>query len=473
MDLNQLTLEEAAEGLRKKKFSSVELTQNCLDKIQEKEKNIFSFLKVTAEKALAQAKEADQVLAEGGEESKLAGIPLAVKDNILLKDVSCTAGSRILENYTAPYDATVISRLKKRKAVFLGKTNLDEFAMGSSTENSAFQVTHNPYDLKRVPGGSSGGSAAAVGSGEAIYSLGSETGGSVRQPASFCGLVGLKTTYGSVSRYGLIALASSLDQIGPITKTVGDSRLVFQAISGPDKKDATSRQKENFSSFSLKSLKVGLIKDELLQSVDPLIVKRIKRVVDELKGKGAKVKTIDFPNLLSALPTYYIIVPAEASANLARYDGIKYGKSATASDLEKVYRLTRGEGFGPEVKRRIILGTFVLSAGYAEAYYKRALKIKRLIVKELEKAFQEVDVIISPTTPTLPFKIGEKTQDPVQMYLSDLLTVPANLAGLPALTVPVGTIQELPVGLQIMAPAFQEERLFQVGEEIEKLASFI
>ena len=473
MNLNQLTLEKAAEGLRKGEFSSVDLTQSCLDRIQEKEKDIFSFLKVTAEQALAQARKADQSFAKGKEESRLAGIPLALKDNILLKDVFCTAGSRILENYTAPYDATVVSRLKEKKAVFLGKTNLDEFAMGSSTENSAFQVTHNPYDLERVPGGSSGGSAAAVKSGEAIYSLGSDTGGSVRQPAAFCGLVGLKPTYGSVSRYGLIAFASSLDQIGPLTKTVGDNRLVFQAISGLDSKDATSHQQEKTSSvFSLKKLRIGVIKDELLPGVDPLIIERIKRVVNELEKAGAKIEIIDFPHLPYALPAYFIIAPAEASANLARYDGIKYGASAAAGNLQEVYELTRGEKFGPEVKRRIILGTFVLSAGYADAYYKRALKVKKLIARDMENAFRKVDVIISPTTPTLPFKIGERTEDPVQMYLSDLLTTPANLAGSPALTVPAGVIRGLPVGLQIMGPAFQEERLFQVGEEIEKLISF-
>lgn len=472
MDLDQLTLEEAAEGLKKKKFSSADLTQNCLDKIQEKEKDIFAFLKVMTKEALLQARKADKVLEKGEGISKLTGVPLAIKDNILLKGIACTAGSRILENYIAPYDATIISRLKQRNAVFLGKTNLDEFAMGSSTENSSFQVTHNPCDLTRVPGGSSGGSAAAVKSGEALYSLGSDTGGSVRQPAAFCGLVGLKPTYGSVSRYGLMAFASSLDQIGPITKTVGDNRLVFQAISGLDKRDATSRQKEDFpAGFSLKQLKVGLIKDELLQSVDPLIVERIKRMVNELQEKGAEVKMIDVPSFLSALPTYYIIAPAEASTNLARYDGIKYGASVLAKNLQEVYRLTRGEKFGPEVKRRIMLGTFVLSTGYADAYYKRALKVRRLITKEIERAFQEVDVIISPTTPTLPFKIGERTKDPVQMYLSDLLTVPASLAGVPALTVPAGVIQGLPVGLQIMGPAFREERLFQVGEEIEKLIS--
>lgn len=474
MDLSQLTLQEAAQGLREKKFRSLDLTQSCLKKIKEMEPDLLAFLKVGEKEALAQAEAADRLLEKGKEISPLTGVPLAVKDNILVQGMPCTAASQILKNYLAPYDASVIRRLKESKAVILGKTNLDEFAMGASTENSSFQITHNPYDLERVPGGSSGGSAAAVKGGEAIYSLGSDTGGSVRQPAAFCGLVGLKPTYGTVSRFGLIAFASSLDQIGPLTKTVADSRLVFQELKGKDERDATSRSVEKkVSLFSLSRLRIGLLKDDLLKEVDPAIVERIKKVVEKLEEKGAKVEILDFPSLLFALPTYYIIAPAEASANLARYDGIKYGKSAAASDLEEVYRLTRGEGFGPEVKRRIILGTFVLSSGYAEAYYKKAWKVRELITDDFQEAFQKVEVIISPTTPSLPFKIGEKMQDPVQMYASDLLTTPASLAGLPALSVPVGEIGHLPVGLQIMGPAFQEDLLFQLGEEIEKLTSFI
>ena len=473
MDLHQLTIQEAAQGLRAKEFTATDLTKACLKNIQSKEKDIFSFLRVTKTEALYQSHAVDEALSKTRDLPILAGIPLAVKDNILIKDIPCTAGSCILENYIAPYDATVIRHLKDQKAVFLGKTNLDEFAMGSSTKNSAFQVTHNPYDLERVPGGSSGGSAAAVRSGEALYSLGSDTGGSVRQPAAFCGLVGLKPTYGSVSRYGLIAFASSLDQIGPLTKTVNDSRLVFNVLRGFDARDATSRHRAKESNFSLEKMRVGVLKDELLKDVNSLIVQRIHEVVRILEKEGMKVQTIDLPHLLYALPAYYIIAPAEASANLARYDGIKYGSSVPAKDLEGVYEWTRGEKFGPEVKRRIMLGTFVLSTGYADAYYKRAWKVRKLIAQDFQKAFTKVDVIITPTTPGLPFKIGERTKDPIKMYLSDLLTAPANLAGIPALTVPVGQIQELPVGLQIMASHFQEEKLFKMGEKIEQLISLI
>jgi aspartyl-tRNA(Asn)/glutamyl-tRNA(Gln) amidotransferase subunit A len=469
MELNQLSIVEAAQGLKEKKFSSRELTENCFRKIEEKEKDLLAFLEINKKEALAQAEIADQSLAKE-KVFPLTGIPLAVKDNILVQGRPCTAASQILKNYLAPYDATVIRRLKEEKAVILGKTNLDEFAMGASTENSSFQITHNPYDLERVPGGSSGGSAAAVKGGEAIYSLGSDTGGSVRQPAAFCGLVGLRPTYGSVSRFGLIAFASSLDQIGPLTKTVADSRLVFQAIKGRDERDATSQKLEKEdSSFSFAKLRIGLFKDELLKEVDPRIIERIKKAVAVLEKEGVKIEVLDFPSLPYALPTYYIIAPAEASANLARYDGIRYGKSVAASNLEEVYRLTRGQGFGQEVKRRIILGTFVLSAGYADKYYKKAWKVREAISNDFLKAFQKVDVIISPTTPSLPFKIGEKTQDPIQMYASDLLTTPASLAGLPALSLPVGEIDQLPVGLQITGSAFQEELLFKLGEEIEKL----
>ena len=467
MEIKGLNLLEIVEGLKSGKFSSHDLTKACLKNIEENDQDILAFLKVASKRAFQEAEKADQLIAEKKSFS-LTGIPLAVKDNILVKDISCTAGSKILENYIAPYDATVVRRLKAQQAVILGKTNLDEFAMGSSTENSAFQITHNPYDLTRVPGGSSGGSAAAVKSGEAVYSLGSDTGGSVRQPAAFCGVVGLKPTYGSVSRYGLIAFASSLDQIGPITKTVAGSRLVFQAIRGKDLRDATS-QDSKAEEWSKGKFRIGVLHEALLESADPKIIQRIREVTKMLEAEGHEVEIIELPHLLYALPAYYIIAPAEASANLARYDGIKYGVSVQAQSLQEVYRETRGRMFGSEVKRRIMLGTFVLSAGYAEAYYQRAWKVRKLIMKDFEKAFSQVDVIISPTTPSLPFKIGEKTKDPVQMYLSDLFTAPANIAGLPALTVPVGEIEGLPVGLQIMAPHFCEERLFQLGEKIEKL----
>ncbi len=468
MEIKEINLLEAIEGLKEKKFRAVDLTKACLETIREKDKDLLAFLKTFPEQAMAEAQVADEKIAQG-ETASLTGIPLAVKDNILVKNRSCTAGSRILENYIAPYDATVIRRLKSQQAVILGKTNLDEFAMGSSTENSAFQITHNPYDLERVPGGSSGGSAAAVKAGEALYSLGSDTGGSVRQPAAFCGVVGLKPTYGAVSRYGLVAFASSLDQIGPITKTVAGSRLVFHAIQGQDPKDFTSQEIDEKKKWSGEKFRIGILKKDLLKSVDPRIVQRIQEIGKMLEAEGDKIEVVELPHLLYALPAYYIIAPAEASANLARYDGIRYGASLKAETLQEVYKETRGTMFGREVKRRIMLGTFVLSAGYAEAYYKRGWKVRKLIAEDFQKAFSKVDVIIGPTTPSLPFKIGEKTKDPVQMYLSDLFTAPANLAGLPALTVPVGEIEGLPVGLQIMGPSFQEERLFQLGEKIEAL----
>ena len=413
---------------------------------------------------------------QGREISALSGIPMAVKDNILVEDVRCTAGSKILENYIAPYDAQVVKKLKEKEVVILGKTNLDEFAMGSSTENSAFGSTRNPHDLTRVPGGTSGGSAAAVAANLCSFALGSDTGGSIRQPASFCGVVGLKPTYGAVSRFGLIAFASSLDQIGPLTKTVEDARIVFEAISGKDPLDSTSVEINLKSEIlSLKSIKIGVPKEYFIKGIDPEVEKVIKAAIKKYEEMGAKIEEVSLPHTEYALPCYYVIVPSEASANLARYDGIKYGYSKISnlksqiSNLLDVYLKSRGEGLGAEVRRRIMLGTYALSAGYYEAYYLRAQKVRTLIRKDFDRAFEKVDAIFTPVSPTPAFKLGEKIDDPLTMYLSDIFTVSVNLAGLPALSLPVGKARKLPVGLQIIGKPFEENKILEIGEIFEKL----
>ena len=477
MELCELTIKKAHEGLIKKEFSAVELTKACLERIEKEDKKIKAFLTVTPELSLSQAKRVDEQILVGREIPILAGIPFCIKDNILVKDVKCTAASKILKNYIAPYDATVVKKLKDLGAVILGKTNMDEFAMGSSTENSAFFPTYNPHDLTRVPGGSSGGSAAAVASHFSLYALGSDTGGSIRQPASFCGVVGLKPTYGAVSRYGLIAMASSLDQIGPIAKTVEDARIIFEAIAGKDPLDSTSVQFDlKPKTFNLKTLRIGVPKEYFIEGIDKEVEDIVKGAIKKFEKAGAKILEISLLHTEYALPCYYVIVPSEVSANLARYDGIKYGFSkikdqkSKVKNLLDVYLQTRGEGFGDEVRRRIMLGTFALSAGYYEAYYLRAQKVRSKILEDFKKAFEKVDVILTPTTPTPAFKIGEKITDPLSMYLSDIFTVPVNLAGLPALSLPCGKTQKgLPVGLQIIGKAFDEETIFQVGQIFENL----
>jgi len=381
-------------------------------------------------------------------EKQGVGIPIVIKDNILVKNMPCTAGSKVLENYIAPYDATVIKKLKKAGFAVLGKTNMDEFAMGSSTENSAYQKTLNPNDVSRVPGGSSGGSAAAVAADLAPCALGSDTGGSIRQPASFCGVVGLKPTYGAVSRYGLIAMASSLDQIGPITKTVEDAKILFDIIKGYDSLDSTSIDNSKLQTPNSK-LKIGLPKEYFSKGLDLEIDKLIKKAIAKFN-----IQEVSLPRTKHALACYYLIMPAEVSANLARYDGIRYGQSR--------------ESFGPEVRRRIMLGTYVLSHGYYDAYYLQAQKTRTLIIQDFEKAFEKIDVLITPTSPTTAFQFGEKTQDPLQMYLSDIYTVPVNLAGLPAISIPVGKINGLPVGLQIVGRHFEEETIFKIAYELER-----
>ncbi len=471
-ELTELTISEAHKGLKDRSFSAVELTKAYLEKIKEKNKEIFSFLAVTADLALSQAEKADSLILQKKEIPILTGIPCSIKDNILVEGLSCTAGSKMLKNYTAPYDATAVKKLKSQNAVILGKTNLDEFALGSSTENSAFGPAKNPHDLTRVPGGSSGGSAAAVASHSSVFALGSDTGGSIREPASFCGVVGLKPTYGAVSRYGLIAFASSLDQIGPLARTAEDCRLIFDAIKGKDEMDSTSVKAENFvrsKSKPLKDLVIGIPKEYFVEGISLEVEKIIKKAIKKYEEMGANIKEISLPHTKYALACYYIIAPSEVSANLARFDGIKYGFSSEAESLLDVYSRSREKGFGPEVKRRIMLGTYALSSGYYEAYYLRAQKIRTLLKQDFEKAFNHdgVDVIFAPVSPFLPFKIGEKIEDPILMYLVDIYTVSVNLAGLPALSLPVDKAGNLPVGLQIIGNAFEENKILEVGKSYE------
>ena len=484
MPLNELTITHAAEGLRKKDFSSVELTEAVFSQIKKNDSKINAYLLLDEEGALKSAGEIDRRRAKAEELNVLAGIPMAIKDNILVKGLKCTAASKILENYIAPYDATVSERLKNKGAVIIGKTNLDEFAMGSSTENSAYQITGNPHDLECVPGGSSGGSAAAVAAHEAIFALGSDTGGSIRQPASFCGVVGLKPTYGAVSRFGLMAMASSLDQIGPITKTVEDCQLVFDVIKGKDRLDSTS-VRSNFefriSNFEIKNLRIGVPKEYFAEGIDEEVEKLVKQAIKKMQDLGAEIKEVSLPHSEYALACYYIIMPSEVSANLARYDGIKYGASGEGDNLLNGYLATRQKNFGAEARRRIMLGAYTLSAGYYDAYYLKAQKVRTLIKQDFEKVFGEVDLIVTPTSPTPAFKIGEKIEDPIKMYLSDIYTVPVNLAGLPAISLPCGKAElsqnpaqrggktgKLPVGLQIIGPQFSEQIIFQTALAYER-----
>ena len=471
MNFENLTIEKIREGLFKKEFSAKEICQYFLEKIKKEDKKIGAFLEITEDLAKEQAEKIDQMVLQKRELPPLAGVPCAIKDNILVKGVKCTAGSKILENFIAPYDATVVRKLKEAGAIILGKTNLDEFAMGSSTENSAFFPTRNPLDLEKVPGGSSGGSAAAVSANFCIFALGSDTGGSVRQPASFCKIVGLKPTYGAVSRFGLIAFASSLDQIGPMTKTVSDCEVVFKIIKGKDRLDSTSVEpKIKEEEFKIENLKIGIPKEYFGEGIEKRVKEEIKKAILKYEKVGAKIVEISLPLTEYALPCYYIIAPAEASSNLARYDGLRYGlknvpQLSSLRDFWEAYFKNR-RNFGKEVKRRIMLGTFVLSAGYYEAYYSRALKVRRKIAKDFEKAFQKVNVIFTPTSPTLPFKLGERISDPLKMYFSDLLTVAVSLAGLPAISIP---ISDLPVGLQIIGKHFAEKEILKVAKIYDDL----
>lgn len=469
MELQELNIAQAREGLMKKQFSALELTKAFLDKIDELNKDIFAFITVMPDSALSQAKAIDDLISRDKDIPALAGMPIAVKDNMLAEGIRCTAGSKILEHYIAPYDATVVKKLKSQGAVILGKTNLDEFAMGSSTENSAFGPTKNPHDLTRVPGGSSGGSAAAVASNMAICALGSDTGSSIRLPASFCGVVGLKPTYGAVSRYGLIAMASSLDQIGPITKNIEDCRIVFDAIKGRDELDSTSvEQKIENQELKIENLRIGVPKEYFVKGVDQNVERITREAIKQFEKNGAEIREVSVPHCTDyALAVYYIITPSEVSANMARYDGIRYGYSDQEADnLLGVYLNSRGRSLGNEVRRRIMLGTYTLSAGYYDAYYLRAQKVRTKIVEDFNKAFREVDVLMTPVSPTAAFKIGER-QDPLTMYLSDIFMVAVNLAGLPALSVPCGKVGHLPVGLQIIGKPFEENKILALGKFLE------
>jgi len=472
MEFENLTISKSHQGLVKKEFSAKELTESYFEKIERKNPDIFAYLSLNKEKALFSAGKVDKLISQKKEIPLLFGIPFAVKDNILVEGLKCTAGSKILEDYIAPYSATVVSRLLSESAVILGKTNLDEFAMGASNEYSAFGPTKNPLDLERVPGGSSGGSAAAVSADLCTFALGSDTGGSIRQPAGFCGVVGLKPTYGSVSRYGLIALASSLDQIGPVAKTVEDAETVFKIISGRDKMDSTSVElSKNEKELDLKKIKIGIPKEYFVEGMDAKVEKNIRDAIAKFEKEGALVEEISLPYCTDyALSAYYIIMPSEASSNLARYDGIKYGFSdKKAGNLMEVYFNSREKGFGEEVRRRIMLGTFSLSSGYYDAYYLRAQKIRTLVRQDFKKAFERVDVILTPTSPNLPFKIGEKAKDPLAMYLSDIFVTAVNLSGLCAIALPSGKVGKLPVSLQIVGKPFEEDTILKLGKIFEKI----
>ena len=469
-----LTIHEAHQLLKKRELSSLELTKAVLERIHQVEDKVRSFVTVTEDVALAQARQNDERI-KAGKLSPLTGIPALIKDNMCTKGVKTTCSSKMLGNFVPPYDATVVERLKAAGMVMVGKGNMDEFAMGSSTENSAFFTTHNPWDANRVPGGSSGGSAASVSAGEAIYSLGSDTGGSIRQPAGFCSVVGLKPTYGRVSRYGLVAFASSLDQIGPLTKDVTDCALVMNVIAGHDHCDSTSVNQpvpDYTKSLipDLKGLRIGVPKEYFVKGMESGVEQVIRQAIAKLEELGAEVEwEVSLPHTPYALACYYIIAPSEAMANLARYDGVKYGFSAKeAENMWDAMENTRQYGFGPEVKRRIMLGTYALSAGYYEAYYVKAQKVRTLISREFAWAFTRYDALVTPTSPTVPFRIGEKADDPLQMYLSDVCTLPINIAGIPGISVPAGFADGLPVGMQILGKPFSEETLFRVAYAYEQ-----
>jgi aspartyl-tRNA(Asn)/glutamyl-tRNA(Gln) amidotransferase subunit A len=472
--VNQLTIHEVHKLLKAKELSSVELTKATLERIHNLEPKVHAFSTITDELALRQAQKADQLIAAGNL-NPLTGIPVLVKDNMCTKGILTTCSSKILENFVPPYDATVIERLSERGAVIIGKANMDEFAMGSSTENSALFTTHNPWDLSRVPGGSSGGSAAAVAAGEAIYALGSDTGGSIRQPAGFCSVTGLKPTYGRVSRYGLVAFASSLDQIGPLTQDVTDCALVLNAIAGYDSKDSTSSPQPtpDFTqclTADIKGLKIGIPKEYFVEGMQPEVASAIRAAITKLEELGASIEwEVTLPHSSYALAVYYIIAPSEASANLARYDGVKYGFSySDTKNMWQAMEKTREVGFGAEVKRRIMIGTYALSAGYYDAWYLKAQKVRTLIRREFDQAFTKYDALVTPTSPTVPFKIGEKMDDPLQMYLSDVCTIPVNIAGLPAISIPAGFADGLPIGLQIIGKPFAEESILKIAYAYEQ-----
>jgi len=464
---------QLARDIREGKVTASAVLEEHLKRVDERESEIHAFNLVTAENARAAAVEVDRAVQAGKPLGPLAGVPIALKDNMCTRGIETTCSSKILEGWKPPYDATVVTKLREAGAVIVGKTNLDEFAMGSSTENSAFGPTRNPLDTSRVPGGSSGGSAAAVAAGFAAASLGSDTGGSIRQPAALCGLVGVKPTYGVVSRYGLVAFASSLDQIGPFTHTVEDAALVMESIAGHDPMDSTSLLQPAPSLLSVldqgvQGMRIGRVVD-MPEGSEPDVLERLDAAFAALKERGAAIVDVKLPSLQFGLTAYYLVAPAEASSNLARYDGVRYGMRVDAPDLNAMYAATRSQGFGAEVKRRIMLGTYALSAGYYDAYYGKALKVRRLIADDFAKAYQSCDVVLTPTSPSVAFPFGDKTADPLAMYLCDVFTIPTNLAGHAAMSVPFGTgAHSLPVGVQVLAPALGEATMFRVAAELER-----
>ncbi|MFH1283306.1 MAG: Asp-tRNA(Asn)/Glu-tRNA(Gln) amidotransferase subunit GatA [bacterium] len=480
MDIKNLAVNDLKNMISKKKASSEEITKAYISQIKKQNDSVKAFLDIFEEAAVTKAKEVDKRISENKKVGDLAGIPIAVKDNICIRGFKTTCASKILENYTAPYNASVIDKLNEADAVILGKTNMDEFAMGSSTEHSAYFTTINPWNKDCIPGGSSGGSAASVSASLAPIAIGSDTGGSIRQPASLCGVVGMKPTYGRVSRYGLVAFASSLDQIGPFSYNIEDTALLLKVISGYDKKDSTSINNEvedypaNLDKINLKNLKIGLPKEYFIEGLDKEVADAVQQSIKVLEGLGAQFKEISLPHTEYATAVYYIIAPSEASSNLARYDGVKYGfRSQDSQDLLEMYEKTRAQGFGDEVKRRIMLGTYALSSGYYEAYYGKAQKVRTLIKQDFDEAFKEVDCILTPTSPTPAFKIGEKKSDPLQMYLSDVFTISGNLAGIPGISIPCGFSKSgLPIGLQLLGKAFDEQKLLQVGFKYQQSTEF-
>jgi aspartyl-tRNA(Asn)/glutamyl-tRNA(Gln) amidotransferase subunit A len=482
MNLKNITADRLVGLYAKRDLSVTEVINGVLEEIDRSDKNIRAFITLCRDSALEEARRADSRIAAGEAPGPLTGVPVAIKDNMSLQNVPTTCGSRILDTYVSPYSATAVDRLRSAGAIIIGKTNLDEFAMGSSTENSGMFVTRNPHDLDRVPGGSSGGSAASVAAGMALVALGSDTGGSIRQPASFCGVVGMKPTYGRVSRYGLVAYASSLDQIGPFSKTVRECAQVLEAISGFDNYDSTSADipVDSYTrgldqpGQSVKGIRIGIPREYFIEGMDREVKAAVEGAIHRYEDLGCRIEEIHLPHTEYAVATYYLIATAEASSNLARYDGVRYGfREGASGGLNEMYRKTRMAGFGKEVKRRILLGTYALSAGYYDAYYLKALKVRTLILQDFQKAFEKVDVILTPTTPTPAFKIGEKTADPLSMYLSDIFTITCNLAGLPGISVPCGkTSGNLPIGMQLLANHFQENLLLQAAHQFEKSGGF-
>lgn len=475
MNMTELTVKQLAQALDRKEVSAREAAEAYLRAIEEKDAAVGAYLTVTRELALKQADLVDEKRARGEKLPALAGVPCGIKDNICTKGTTTTCASKMLENFVPPYDAAVMEKLQGQEAVMLGKLNMDEFAMGSSTENSYYKVTHNPRNLGCVPGGSSGGSAAAVAAGEAAFALGSDTGGSIRQPAAFCGVVGMKPTYGLVSRYGLVAFASSLDQIGPLTKDVYDNAMVLETICGHDSRDSTSLPDSKLDLLGnieggVKGMRFALPKEYFSEALNPEIAAAIRAAAHRLETLGAQVDEVSIRELEYALPAYYVISSAEASSNLARFDGVKYGfRAQNVKEIHDLYKETRTQGFGPEVKRRIMLGSFVLSAGYYDAYYKKALQVRTLLKNAFDQVFADYDAILAPVAPTTAYRIGEKTKDPLEMYLGDVYTVPVNIAGLPALSLPCGTdSQGLPIGMQLIGKAYSEPTLYRAGFAFEQ-----